>query len=359
MSDHGLGRLRIEDAQSDFSVEPGYLDTASVGAPPDTVVDAMRDAMSSWQKGRAKPQDYDELVTSARASFARLVNVSADAVCVGSQTSALVGLIAASLPDGARVVAVEGDFTSAIFPFLVHEPRGVETSFVPLDRVAESIDPRTTLVVLSAVQSANGALADLDAITAAAASHGTRTLLDTTQACGWLPIDASRYDITVCAAYKWLLSPRGTAFMTVRPSMLDDIQPLAAGWYAGRDIWTSIYGAPLRLAATARRLDVSPAWLSWVGTAPALALLEQVGVEAIHAHDLGLANLVRTGLGLPPGRSAIVRIESSTAAARLEAADVRASTRAGAVRLSFHLSNTIHDADRVIDVLESADITQP
>ena len=133
--------------------------------------------------------------------------------------------------------------------------------------------------------------------------------------------------------------------------MLQTIRPIAAGWYAGNDIWSSIYGAPLRLATTARRLDVSPSWLCWVGTLPAVALLERVGIDAIHSHDVGLANRVRAAIGLSTGNSAIVRVESPTAADRLAAADIRASIRAGAVRLSFHLHNTVEDADRVIAAL--------
>ena len=43
-------------------------------------------------------------------------------------------------------------------------------------------------------------------------------------------------------------------------------------------------GTPLRLAADARRYDVSPGWHAWVGTASSLDLLERVGVEALHAH---------------------------------------------------------------------------
>ena len=64
----------------------------------------------------------------------------------------------------------------------------------------------------------------------------------------------------------------------------------------------NLYGGPLRLAGDARALDVSPAWLSWVGQAPALELLEAVGIEAVHAHDLALAARFRAGLGLPSRR---------------------------------------------------------
>ncbi len=343
--------MPIEEARRQFAVEPGYLDSASIGAPTNGTWDAMQEALAAWRAGRAKPQEYDALVSASRASFARLVGVSADDVCLGSQASALIALVAASLPDGARVVAVEGDFTSALFPFMAQADRGVEVSLVALGDVADAIDERTTLAVVSAVQSATGEIADLDAIAHAASERGAQTLIDATQACGWLPIDAARFDYLVCAAYKWLLSPRGAAFMTVRRERLGDIRPSAAGWYAGEDIWSSIYGSPLRLAAGARRLDVSPAWLCWVGTAPALALLERVGIEAIRQHDVALANRVRAGLGLPAGDSAIVCVAAEGAAERLAAAGIRASTRAGAVRLSFHLYNTADDADRALEAL--------
>lgn len=334
-----------------FAVDPGFLDTASVGVPPRATVAAMADAMTTWATGHASAQDYDVSVATSRAAFARLVGVQPEWICVGSQVSVFAGLVAASLPRGARVVGAEGDFTSILFPFLAQADRDVEVELVPLDQIAEAIDGRTTLVTVSAVQSATGRLADLDAIEAAATAHGTRTFVDATQACGWLPVAAARFDYVACAAYKWLLSPRGSAFMAIRPERLDEISPHAAGWYAGEDVWSSIYGGPLRLAKDARRLDVSPAWLSWVGTAASLEVVEALGVEAIQAHDVRLANRLRGGLGLEAGPSAIVRLERPGAAERLLAAGLRVSSRAGAARVSFHLHNTEADADRALEAL--------
>jgi selenocysteine lyase/cysteine desulfurase len=107
-------------------------------------------------------------------------------------------------------------------------------------------------------------------------------------------------------------------------------------------VHASYYGPPLRLASDARRFDVSPAWLSWVGAAPALALLADVGVEAIHVHDVRTANRLRAGLGLPPGDSAIVSVSGldDRAAERLAQAGVMAAGRGGTLRLSCHLYTT-------------------
>ena len=115
------------------------------------------------------------------------------------------------------MVSAEGEFTSALWPFLA-QGRGIEVETVPVARLAEALESRTDAVAFSAVQSADGELADLDAISAAAAHHGALTMVDATQACGWLPLDAARFDVVVCSAYKWLLSPRGSSFMTIRPS---------------------------------------------------------------------------------------------------------------------------------------------
>ena len=75
--------------------------------------------------------------------------------------------------------------------------------------------------------------------------------------------------------------PRGTAYFTINPALIDDLTPHHAGWYAGDDPWPSIYGGPLRLASDARRFDVSPAWHGWVAAAPAVRLLAQVGTQSL------------------------------------------------------------------------------
>jgi selenocysteine lyase/cysteine desulfurase len=206
---------------------------------------------------------------------------------------------------------------------------------------------------VSAVQSADGRLVPggLDALAAAATRHGCLTYVDATQAVGWLPFAADRFDFVSCAAYKWLLCPRGAAFGIVRWERLPMLRPLYAGWYAGDDPWASIYGPPLRLAKEARRLDISPAWLSWVGAAPALELLAEVGIAEIHRHDLALANELRARLGRPPGDSPIVTAAAEGGLERLHAAGVSGSIRGGNIRLSFHLHNTAADVDVVARAL--------
>ncbi|MGI8681137.1 MAG: aminotransferase class V-fold PLP-dependent enzyme [Mycobacteriales bacterium] len=340
--------LSLEEARRLWQPVGVYLNTASYGLPPAVAWEALQQALEDWRGGRTSWEEWGQSTERSRAEFAHMVGVDSEHVAVGSTVSGLVAFVAASLPDGARVLAPDVEFTSNLFPFLAHAARGVEVDFVPADRLADSIDGRTDVVAFSAVQSATGEVADLGAIARSAEHHGALTVMDATQAAGWLPLDASRFDFVSCAAYKWLMSPRGTAFLTVRPDRLETLPALAAGWYAGEDPHSSYYGPPLRLARTARRLDVSPAWFSWVGTEPALHLINRIGVSAIHDHDVSLANRFRAGLGLPPGPSAIVCLDVGDVTKELARAGVMASVRAGRLRTAWHIYNTDADVDAAL-----------
>jgi selenocysteine lyase/cysteine desulfurase len=346
-------RITIAEAQALFEPEGTYLNTASYGLPPLSAWDELQAVLDDWRTGRTSWEHWCDATEAARASFARLCSVPVEWVAVGANVSTFMGLVAAALPDGARVVSTELEFTSALWPFMV-QGRGVEVVCVPVERLAEAIDSRTDVVAFSAVQSMTGELADLEGVAASAVHHGAVTVVDATQACGWLPFDAGRFDAVASAAYKWLLSPRGTAFMSVRPELLERLTPHGAGWYAAEDPYSSYYGPPLRLAADARRLDASPAWFSWIGTAPALDLLLEVGMDAIHEHDLRLANLFRDGLGVEPGDSAIVSTEVPGAEYALRGAGVMAAARGGLLRTSWHLYNTEDEVGEVLDVLSRA-----
>ena len=348
---NSLRRMIDSALRAQFEPGLGYLNTASIGVPPRVGVDAMVGAIEEWRRGEAEAPSYDAYVERSRAAFARIAGVTPDRVAIGSTASAFAGLVASQLPAGSEVLTADCDFTSILFPFMAQAARGVRIRSVPLERLADEVDRHTTLVAVSSVQSADGALVDLDGLTAACGRVGAHTMIDATQSYGWLPLDASRFDYVVCHAYKWLSCPRGVAFMVISPERRAGLIPHNAGWYAGADIWNSIYGAPLRLASDARGLDISPAWLSWVAAAPTLELFLEIDIERIHAHNVGLADQLSAGLGQEPGNSAIVRIEQPGADKALSAAGVRFANRAGAARLSFHLYNGQSDVDLVLGVL--------
>jgi selenocysteine lyase/cysteine desulfurase len=341
--------MNVAEARPLWQPDGVYCNTASFGLPPRPAWEALQAALEEWRSGSTSWEHWARTTDDARAGFARLVGADPGAVAIGANVSELVGSIVTALPAGSRVVVPDVEFTSTLFPLLVQERLDVRT--VPAARLADATAGGADAVAFSAVQMSNGEVADIDAIVEAAAASGAITICDATQAAGWLPLDATRFDALACAAYKWLMSPRGTAFLTVSERLLERAVPHSAGWFAGEDVHASYFGPPLRLAGNARRLDLAPAWFAWVGTPPALDVVLEIGVERIHAHDVGLANRYRAGIGLEPADSAIVCADLPGAAERLERAGIVAALRSGRLRTSWHVYNDERDVDRVLEVL--------
>lgn len=342
-----------EIVDREFTPVPGYLNTATSGLPPRGAIAAMRRCIDDWENGTIDPYSFDGAVDRARAGYGALVGIDAASVGIVGQVSVASAMVAGSLEDGATVLCAEEDFTSVLYPFLVDDRLTVRV--VPLDEIIDSIDADVDLVAVSAAQSSDGRVLNLDRFATAAAAHGTKTYLDVSQAAGWLPIGASRFDVTSCGAYKWLCSPRGTGFVSVRPEA-DWLIPRHAGWYSSGSPWETIYRPPLRLADDARRFNVSPAWFGFAAAAASVEVLAEIGVESIHAHSVGLANRFLAKMGLPVSNSAIVSVDSAHAAA-LADAGFRGAARAGRARLSFYVYNTEDEADAAASLLRHGTVT--
>ena len=154
---------RSTDAQELWTPAGTYLNTASYGLPPTPAWDALQGALEDWRGGRTSWEHWGVPGEAARASFARLVGVPVETVAIGANVSTFVGLVAASIPDGSRVLAPDVEFTSLLFPFLVQEHRGVTVRLVPAAELVAEIGPDVDVVAFSAVQMATGEVADLDA----------------------------------------------------------------------------------------------------------------------------------------------------------------------------------------------------
>lgn len=347
----GESQLLVE-AQHLWDAAPGWLNTASYGLPPRPAWAALQGALRGWRAGLGSWEEWTLETDRSRAAFARLVGVPAADVATGATVSQLLAPVAAALPDGATVLAPEMEFASNLYPWLAQAGRGVSVRTVDaVEKLAGAVDGGTDLVAFSLVQSADGTVAAYEQVVEAARAHGALVAVDATQACGWLPFDAALADVVAVGAYKWLMAPRGSAFAYLSPAVQERMTPHAAGWFAAADIHSSYYGPPMRLADDARAFDISPAWFAYVGTTPALEVVERIGVARIHDHDVALANRFLAGLGHPPGQSAIVTVDIPDAEERLRRAGVRAAVRAGRVRASFHVYSTEADVDMALAAL--------
>jgi selenocysteine lyase/cysteine desulfurase len=265
-----------------------------------------------------------------------------------------VGTLAASLTERDQVLVPDDEFLSVLFPMLVAaRERGASIRTVPFDALPDSVDERTTLVAFSLVQSQSGRTANQTEIIAAAKRVGARTLVDATHAVPFVQPDP-RADVIVCAAYKHLLCPRGVAFMYVAQERSNDVAPWLANWRSARDPYGVHYGGELDLAPGAARFDVSLAWFSWAGAAVSLSLLVEWKRRGILEEPVMLARRLAARLRVPEPTGSVLSVPVQDAEAlrdRLQSEGVKAAVRAGSVRLSTHVYNTVEDVDRAAGAL--------
>ena len=152
-----------------------------------------------------------------------------------------------------RWSAFAGDFTSVLFPLLARSDLRVRL-VEDLDAVPGALRPSTALVAVSAVQSADGRVADLAALREAAARCGALTLIDSTQASGWLPLAAGDYDFVTAGRVQ-------VAAVPARQRVHDDPPGRAGAAAADRPRMVrgrAALGRAVRRAAPARRRRETP-----------------------------------------------------------------------------------------------------
>ncbi len=342
-----------------FSPTPGvaYLDSATYGLPPEPTVRAMEEALAAWRAGSADwITEWDRPAERARSAFARLMGVDSERVALLPAVSVGVGVVAAGLGPDDDVVVPADEFTSVLFPLLVAGEHGATIRQVEFGRVPDETRPETTLVAISLVQMQTGRVAPLEEIVDRAEAVGARVLLDVTQGSPFVSLDTviDRIDYVVTAAYKHLLCPRGVAFMVVRGDRLPELAPWNANWRSADDPYTRYFGGPLTLPRSAARLDVSLAWLPWVGAVESLELLAGWADQGLLHDPPRLASNLAEAIGVPWGGATLVCVpvsDGERARAGLVSAGVRAAVRGTSIRLSPHVYNDSADVERAAEAI--------
>ncbi|MGV9386324.1 aminotransferase class V-fold PLP-dependent enzyme [Nonomuraea sp. NPDC003707] len=347
-----------------------WLDTPGVPPGADPVTEAMHQAVSDWSTGELDWPAWDAAAARARALFARLIGVEPATVSALGSLSEAAATIAASLPPGRIVVAAE-EFRSNLFPWLARHDvvavpaRDGETR---VEDLIAALDDDTVLLAVSEVTSREGQRLDLPALREATDRVGARLFVNLTQSLGALRYDpaAVRPDYLAVHGYKWLLCPRGAAWLVTRPDRLGGLTPLAPSWKSTSPPH-GYFGGPMGLADDAGRCDTSPAWFSWIGACAALRLFRSLDAGRVERHCLDLARqLTEEARGAGFRRvvngplSQIVVLHTDHAdrlSARLRERGVRATALGDRVRFGFHYFNDEDDVRTTLSVLTDGRIT--
>ena len=313
---------------------------------------------------------------SLRARLAALIGApSPSDIALAKSTSEGLSVVAYGLDwrPGDNLVGIAQEFPSNRILWESLASLGVEYRQLDLDASANPeadllalCDRRTRLVAVSWVQYARGLRLDLERLSAGCRTRGILLGIDAIQGLGALPFDlaASPADFVVADGHKWMLGPEGLAVLYVAPALRPRLRLHQYGWHMlehhgdfERKDW-----AP---AADARRFECgSPNLLGAHGLEASLALLQEVGMAAVHAAiEERVAYLIRRidGVGYellsprdPNRRAGIVTfgvpgVNPARLYAGLMARRVLCAQRGGGVRLSPHFYTPFEDLDRAME----------
>jgi kynureninase len=184
----------------------------------------------------------------------------------------------------------------------VADDRGMTVREIPADIdagldlsvLAEALDERVAVVVLSLVAYRSGALADLAKVTRLVHDAGALVLWDLSHAVGAVPIDlrASGADLAVGCTYKYLNGgPGAPAFLYVRRELQERLRSPIQGWFGQRDQFAM--GPVYEPAAGIERFGVgTPPVLGMAAVEVGARLVAEAGVDRLAAKGRTMTDLM-------------------------------------------------------------------
>lgn len=361
-----------------------YLDTAAHGPRLRAVQQAAQAALDAgvapW---RLSKQAWEAAVESVRGRAAMLLDGDADAVALVPSAAYGLAIAARNLPlaRGDAVMVLHGQFPSNLLPWQQRcaqvGARVVAARRLPgndwTQAVLATLDADTSIRVLALPHAYwhDGALLDLDRISARAREAGAALVLDLSQSLGALPAQIARWQpqFVVAVGHKWLLGAPGLAYLWAAPHWREHGISIEQHWGArdGGDHWQFPVDRPAPYRSGARRFDAGGV-ADPLRLAMADAALRQVlawGVEDIaqqlRARTGALAAALRErGLGawLAPGETAhfigLRPADADAIASSLSAAGVVVTARHGVVRIAPHLHVSLEDMRRAAALIADA-----
>jgi len=307
----------------EWDLDPDWLTVnhGSYGATPRVVLAAQRE----WQRRmEAQPCRFmgRELPKALRAAADQLAAfVGAEGRDLAFVENATVGcnavLRSAPLDPGDEILALNHGYGAVLKTAryvarrtgaLVREarlpfPRPTDAAVV--QSVAAALTPRTRIAVLDHITSSSALVLPIEQMVATCHAVGVPVLVDGAHAPGQVALDLTRLDADwyVGNCHKWLMAPKGCAFLWARRDRQDGLHPVTISHGYGQGFlaefdWTGTRDMSAFLAVTA-----------------ALDFHRRLGGPALQARNAALAAeatallahrlRTETGSSLPEGKSSV------------------------------------------------------
>ena len=159
----------------------------------------------------------------------------------------------------------------------IHQPVPLPVSSTQewVDEFWRGVTPRTRLIYLSHITSPTAQLFPVETICRKARQAGILTLIDGAHAPGQIDLNLSAVDADFYFGncHKWMLSPKGAAFLYTRKDIQGLVEPLVVSWG---------WSADNNNTTGSRYIDI----LQWTGTYdPSPVLSVPAAIQFIHEHD--------------------------------------------------------------------------
>jgi selenocysteine lyase/cysteine desulfurase len=369
-----------------FDIPPDicYLNAASYSPLPLRTQQAGRDAVGRKGRPWMLPASFaNEQYERTRAAAARLINAEASDVALIPSISYGVATAAKllTIPRGTRVIVLEDDHSSPVLEWhsraeaqgftveTVKRPGDGDWTSAVLAAIERSGAPPVSLASISSVHWSDGALIDVDKVSAALRQQGAFFLIDATQAVGVLAMDVKRLDpdFVMFPTYKWVLGPYGRAFLYVAKRHQGGIplEQISAGRRNVR-AENARYFTDLDYAPDARRFDMGERdyFISMEMASIGLEMLAEWGAAAVAQRIKMLTERIAEGVrGIGVSVSEArpraphilsLKFQDGVLAGLVEglaSESIYVASRLGRMRISPHVYNDAADADRFVEAL--------
>jgi cysteine desulfurase/selenocysteine lyase len=304
------------DLVADFPAIPegwAYLDTAATAQKPQAVIDAITRAYDTtyatvhrgvYQRSADMTLAYE----AGRRRVASFINGDESEVVFVRGATEAINLVAHSwagtqLKAGDRILLSALEHHSNIVPWqMVAERIGAAIDVIPLtadhcidlDVMATMLTPQHKLVALAHVSNVLGSVLDVKRAAALAHGVGAKILIDGCQAVPRMPVDVADLDCDfyVFSGHK-LYGPTGIGVLWGRAELLEAMPP----YQAGGSMIDRVTFAKTTYAPPPTRFEAgTPHIVGVLGLHAAIDFVDNIGLEAIHAHETALVTRTREAL---------------------------------------------------------------
>lgn len=236
--------------RNDFLLNPKirYLNHGSFGATPRCVFEQYQHWQREleYQPTQFLTEDYNFHVASSKKILASHINANDENIFYIPNVTFGVNLIARSLPlnPGDEIVITDHEYGACVYCWehICRKSGGVlVTAKIPLpinspneiiNRIENSFTAKTRYLFISHITSPTSIIFPVKELCQIARMHRILTIIDGAHAPGHIDLDIGDLDpdIYIGNCHKWLMAPKGSGFLYVKPDFEHLVEPLVISW---------------------------------------------------------------------------------------------------------------------------------